>query len=252
MKRTVDGWLHPDWRIDRVACGTTTRLGGFSVPPWDSLNTALHTGDSPEHVAANRQLLKERIGAAVVQYVEQVHGTRVLHASAHTAGTVPVADALWTAESGLALVIQTADCLPVMIAASNGSCVGAAHAGWRGLAAGVIPALLAAMPVDSAELNVWIGPGISGACYEVDDAVVDAFAREVSPTVLAHAVQARVTRGKWLLDLQRVAVSQLVAAGVPREQVSATDRCTFSDPSLYSFRREGTTGRLASYILRSA
>ena len=152
MNGLPESWIYPNWLEAGVLAGSTTREGGCSRPPFDTFNVQFGQ-DDPVAVEANRQRLKALMGAEQVQYLEQVHGTGVLRATRSTAAHQIVADAMWTDESGLALVIQTADCLSVLVAQSGGPCIGAAHAGWRGLAGGVIPAWLAAMPCPRDELR---------------------------------------------------------------------------------------------------
>ncbi|MBM4204969.1 MAG: peptidoglycan editing factor PgeF [Gammaproteobacteria bacterium] len=249
MNEIPDDWPLAPWSVPGVLCGTTTRRGGRSGPPWQGFNTALHTGDDPDAVAANRARLAERIGARSLQFLDQIHGVQVHHLRSFAA-EVPQADAVWTEVPGVALVIQTADCVPVMVTSLSGSIIGAAHAGWRGVASGVVPALLDAIPVDSTELCAWIGPAISGRVYEVGDDVRMEMARTIPAAVVAGAFVAGRSQGKWWLDLARIVRCQLESAGVGRAMITDSGLCTWSDPErFYSFRRDGQTGRLASFIV---
>lgn len=245
-----EDWLQPNWTGANVLAGSTTRQGGGSKSPFDTFNVRFGE-DDPAAVAANRQQLKVLTGAAQVQYLEQVHGIDVLAATASTAVNPVVADAMWTDEAGLALVIQTADCLPVLITERGGRCIGAAHAGWRGLAGGVIPALLAAMPCRQEDMLVWLGPCISrGHSYEVGTEVRQAFIQITTDAVMAQAFRPGKTIDKWWCDLVLLARAQLEAAGVPAGSITASGRGTLDDPSFFSYRREARTGRMAHFIVR--
>ncbi len=236
----------------KVAAGITLRRGSGiaqpSAPPYNDFNLAAHTGDNPNRVQAHRQAFSQAIGARQVQWLTQVHGTAHLRADAQTAQQAPEADAAWTDVAGLALAIMTADCVPVMLSHHQGLCVGAAHAGWQGLLAGVIPRLLSAMPAAADSLQAWIGPAISQASYEVGPDVWRAFNSDFPHRLQPVANQPH----KRLLDLSGVAGDQLRAAGV--KEVSVSGLCTYRDERFYSHRRaghqgQGTTGRMASYIL---
>ncbi len=236
--------------MPRVACGTTTRIGGVSETPWSSFNTALHAGDDPAHVMRNRELLKRHIGAESLQFLDQVHGVDVVRVGRNTTSRVPTADAMWTDEAGIALIIQTADCLPVMFASRDDSVVGAAHAGWRGVACNVVQALLKSLPVAPRELSVWMGPAITGRNYEVGDDVREAMNLVVPNSVLDTACAPSAIPGKWWLDLVPIVTWQLESEGVDSNAITASGLCTFGEPErFYSYRREGRTGRLASFIL---
>lgn len=250
MSTLPDNWIYPNWVEAGVLAGSTTREEGCSKPPFDTFNVRFGE-DDPIAVAANRQRLRELIGAAQVQYLEQVHGIDVLQATRATTTVQVVADAMWTNESGLALVVQTADCLPVLIAERGGPCIGAAHAGWRGLAGGVLPALLAAMPCHRDALLVWMGPCISrGHTYEVGEEVRQAFLESASDAVIARAFRPGNTSGKWWCDLVQLARAQLECAGVPVGSITESGRVTLTDPLLFSYRREARTGRMANFIVR--
>ncbi len=256
MNGLPESWICPNWTEEGVLAGSTTREGGCSSPPFDTFNVRLGE-DDPVAVSANRQRLQVLIGARHVQYLHQVHGIDVLRATRATTADQRVADAMWTTEPELGLVIQTADCLPVLVAQRGGLCIGAAHAGWRGLAGGVIPALLAAMPCPKDQLLVWMGPCISrGNSYEVGSEVRQAFVGTVSDEVMAatfqagQAGQAGQASGKWWCDLVGIARAQIEAAGVPAVSITDSGRGTLADPQLFSYRREASTGRMASFIVR--
>lgn len=245
-----EGWIQPSWSGPDVLAGSTTREGGCSKPPFDTFNVR-YGEDDPAAVAANRQRLKVLTGASQVQYLQQVHGIGVLAATGSTTVDEVVADAMWTDEAGLALIIQTADCLPVLVAERGGRCIGAAHAGWRGLAGGVIPALLTAMPCRRQDMLVWLGPCISsGHSYEVGQEVRQAFMQVMTDMVVDQAFQPGKSSGKWWCDLVLLARTQLEAAGVPCVSITDSGRGTLDDPALFSYRREPRTGRMAHFILR--
>ena len=248
------GWLAPDWRIVGVGAVMSSRAGGTSSAPYDSMNVGSAVGDSAAAVAANRRRLAEAIGAAPV-FLRQVHGSRVVGVrSADAAGDAPIreADGCVTTEAGVACVVQAADCLPVLLAAPEGRAVGAAHAGWRGLAGGVVEAAVAAVSAAAycapEEITAWLGACIGPSRFEVGSDVLAAFAAD-SGTAAGEASTRFVARGggKWLADLAGLARDRLVAAGVRR--VTGGDWCTVSDSSrFFSYRRDGVTGRMAAAI----
>ncbi|HAN67766.1 MAG TPA: multi-copper polyphenol oxidoreductase, partial [Halieaceae bacterium] len=177
MKKTVHSpaLITPDWPAPAaVSALVTTRSGGFSRGPWQGFNLGDHVGDEADAVAANRRLLQEQLGAGTrVQWLQQVHGTAVVLAP--RAHGVPVADASWSGDPGVACAVLTADCLPVLLCDRAATVVAAAHAGWRGLAEGVLEATVRALPVPAASLLAWLGPAIGPAAFEVGAEVRDAF-----------------------------------------------------------------------------
>jgi len=231
----------------RVQGFTSFRAGaGHSSPPFDRLNLGLNSGDDPETVRANRQLLRQALALpSAPRWLRQVHGTAVVRFDADSLiEAEPTADAAVTDVPGLPLAILTADCLPVLFAADDGSEIGAAHAGWPGLSAGVLEATLAAMRTPPARLLAWIGPGAGPQRYEVGENVFAAF---VDPDAGAAAHFTPTRPGHWLADLPALARRRLAAAGLQR--VSASGECTISEPARwYSYRRDGATGRMASLI----
>ncbi len=227
-------------RIRRVV---TTRHGGVSVPPYASFNLGEHVGDRPEAVAANRERLAAGVGLPVQRLVwmQQVHGRTVAVVDGPLPQPVPATDALVTAEPGLAVAVLVADCVPVLLADPVGKMVGAVHAGRVGAGAGVLPAALEAMRRLGARIEnteVLLGPSACGQCYEVP-AQMQA---DVEARLPGSACRTR--RGTAGLDLRAGLWRQLAAAGVAR--VGVDPRCTIEDPALYSYRREGVTGRLAA------
>ena len=257
MTRGRVDWLAPDRRIDGVGALMTTREGGVSRGPYASMNFGNAVGDAAADVAANRASLAAAVRAVPV-FLRQVHGARVVRVGA--ADGVPdasthEADAAVTTERGVACIVQAADCLPVLIAAPGGRAVGAAHAGWRGLAGGVVENTVAAVCAAAAcapeELVAWLGACIGPDAFEVGADVLAAFG--VVDGGLASAMPASASRfrakgeGKWLADLAGLTRDRLAAAGVAR--VDGGHWCTVSSPHrFFSYRRDGTTGRMAAAI----
>ncbi len=222
----------------------TTRAGGVSAPPYDGLDLALHVGDDPDAVATNRARLAGAVGARHLAFAEQVHGAGVAVLSAPVSGPVAAVDALVTTTPGLALVVLAADCLPVLLADPAAGVVGAAHAGRNGLAAGVLQSVLAAMAgvgAHPATTTAVLGPAACGRCYEVPELMAD----EVEAQVPGSRGTTR--QGTASVDLLAGATALLRAAGVG--QVGRVGGCTLERPDLYSYRRDGRTGRHAGVVL---
>lgn len=239
--------LVPDWPAPanvRAAC--TTRLGGISVGPYSALNLGSRCGDEPAAVTENRQRLAEVLALpASPHWLHQVHGTRVIEAQAD--GPEAEADAAWTDRAGVVCVAQAADCLPVLFCDDAGTVVAAAHAGWRGLCAGVLEATVAALPVAAPRLLAWLGPAIGPDDFEVGDDVRCAFVA-VDPAAAA-AFRPSPRPGRWLADLFQLARQRLAHAGVAR--VYGGGVSTYADPDrFHSFRRDGVCGRMAALIWR--
>ncbi|MGH3872825.1 MAG: peptidoglycan editing factor PgeF [Pseudonocardiaceae bacterium] len=227
-------------RIRRVV---TTRQGGVSAPPYASFNLGEHVGDQVEAVAANRQRLAAGVGLALQRLVwmDQVHGRAVATVDGPLTAPVPATDALVTSEPGLGLAVLVADCVPVLLADPVAEVVGAVHAGRAGAGLGVVPAALAAMQRLGARMDqveVLLGPAACGQCYEVPAAMQ----ADVEARLPGSACRTR--RGTAGLDLRAGLWRQLTAAGVAR--VGVDPRCTVEDSALYSYRRDGVTGRLAA------
>ncbi len=248
----VPDWAAPDW----VRALSTTRAGGVSTGPWGlagghpgGLNLGVACGDTPAAVAGNRARLRRLVPSAPV-WLRQVHGRDVLHVERPPAegAPLPVADAAVTASADCVLVIQTADCLPVLLADARSRVVGAAHAGWRGLAEGVLEATIESMRAlgaSPASLHAWIGPGIGPEAFEVGDDVHRAFVAEDAGASVHFSP--RAAPGKWLADLPGLARRRLAAAGVTA--VGQSGLCTMADPArFYSYRRDGQCGRMASLV----
>lgn len=246
-------WLVPAWRTTGVRSLMTTRAGGVSAPPWDSLNVGIAVQDDPAHVTRNRERLREAMGVPAV-YLQQVHGSRVLRLThADVDRPIQQADASITTETGLACLVQVADCLPVLMAAPGG--VGAAHAGWRGLAGGVVDATVQALceatGCQPAQIECWLGACIGPEAFEVGADVLEGF--DVVPAQADPARFRPLRPGKWLANLPLLARDRLAALGVT--QVSGGDWCTVREQReersrFFSFRRDGLTGRMAAAIWR--
>ncbi|MEJ2602333.1 MAG: peptidoglycan editing factor PgeF [Gammaproteobacteria bacterium] len=233
----------PEWEVPPgVGAVSTTRAGGVSKGVHASLNLGSHVGDEPAAVEENRRRLRNAAalpGEPV--WLAQVHGTEVVDAVPGVAP--PRADAAVSARPGVVCAVLSADCLPVLLASRQGDEVAAAHAGWRGLAAGILEATLAAMKTPPGELAAWLGPAISRAAFEVGDEVREAF-RAGNPEDAAFF--SANDRGRWQADLAGLARRRLESAGVT---VYGGGSCTFTDPArFFSYRRDGETGRMASLV----
>lgn len=237
-------WQEPDWPVPpRVRALSTWRGGGASAAPFLSLNLGDHVGDSAAAVADNRARLIAAAGLpAEPVWLRQVHGADVADLDAGLpSGAV---DAALTRETGRVCAILTADCLPILLANENGTAVAAAHAGWRGLAAGVLEATVAALGAAPQSLLAWIGPGIGPAHYEVGAEVRDELMRG---DVTAQAAFAENSRGRYMADLPLLARRRLQKLGLSR--IYGGGECTYANPERYfSHRREGRTGRQATLI----
>ncbi len=248
----ASGWIPADWPAPPgVHAGCTRRDGeGVSPPPFGPFNLGLRSGDDPVLAARNRALLGERLGLpSPPHWLRQVHGTAVLRlempAAPDPAGMdEPEADAAVTSTPGVVLAILSADCLPVVLADRDGHEVGAAHAGWRGLAAGVLEATVAAMRTPAGELQAWLGPAAGPQAYEVGEDVHAAFVA-TDPGAATAFVATRA--GHWQVDLYALARRRLAAAGVTA--VSGGGLCTISDPvRFHSHRRDARSGRMATLV----
>jgi len=236
-------WIIPDWPAPQhVRACSTTRHGGVSAAPWDSLNLGGHVGDAESHVAQNRQRLIEQLALPKMpQWLDQVHGQIVARLPATE--PLPCADAAITRESGVVCAVMTADCLPVLFCSKDGSEVAAAHAGWRGLCNGVLEQTLSQFHCPANDIHAWLGPAIGPQAFEVGPEVRSAF--------MAHELQAeqafRPVGSKYFADIWLLARQRLQAAGV--HSISGTMRCTFHErDDFFSFRRDGVTGRMATLI----
>ncbi|MDR2240459.1 MAG: peptidoglycan editing factor PgeF [Zoogloeaceae bacterium] len=243
MNHPMADWIVPDWPAPaRVRALVTTRAGGVSAAPYATMNLGAHVGDDPAAVAENRRRLRACLPSEPL-WLTQVHGCRVAHVE--EAETAETADAVCTRQRGKVCAVLTADCLPVLLCDEAGVVVCAAHAGWRGLAGGVIEAALRAMATPPAQLMAWLGPAIGPRAFEVGDDVRNAFLAH-APDAATAAAFTPAADGKWRADLYRLATLRLNAAGV--ERVFGGGFCTWEESRFYSFRRDKTTGRMASLI----
>ena len=252
-------WLVPQWpAVPRVRALCTTRVGGDSAAPFDSLNLGDHVGDNPTAVAANRALLQQAMGVRPI-FLAQVHGVQTVRLSAAT-DTGTEADGCCTDLGGIACTVMVADCLPVLLTDTRGSVVAAAHAGWRGLAGqgghGILESVLSSLDrlrcaeatADHSDILAWLGPCIGARAFQVGADVRDAF---VSQEPQAAALFVAQAGGKWLADLQGLARLRLRSLGVSRiyGNDGAGSWCTVSHPERYfSHRRDGVSGRMAACI----
>ncbi len=243
-------WLVPDWPAPANihARITTRQTPGISQPPRDHCNLGDRCGDEAAAVACNRASLVDLLQLpATPTWMHQVHGTTVVDADACTPTDEPEADAAVTCQSGIVLSVLTADCLPVLFCSADGGKVAVAHAGWRGLAGGVLEATVAALDTEPLQVLAWLGPSIGAASYEVGEEVRQAFVDRDRGSVGAFMP----TRpGHWLCDLAGLARMRLKAVGVSRTGGGGFD--TRSDPRFYSYRGDPQGGRFASLIWRTA
>jgi len=233
----------PDWPAPaNVKALQTTRHGGISAVPYDTLNLGLHVGDDPVRVNRNRQLLAPLMPSEPV-WLEQVHGTVV--ADADAAACRVVADACIARKHGSVCVVMTADCLPVLLCDEQGTVVGAAHAGWKGLVSGVIEATVREMGVAPQRLMAWLGPAIGPEAFEVGAEVRAAFMAQ-DPRA-AGAFTPYGDQGKFHADLYKLARQRLAALGITR--IFGGNFCTFHQrDKFFSYRRDGVTGRMGTFV----
>jgi YfiH family protein len=257
MHAFASSWIQPEWPAPLgVRAIMTTRQGGVSSSPWNSMNLGTHVGDTPEHVQLNRERLASQTGKTHV-FMDQVHGTRVEQLRTNTVHTLQ-ADACWTSCPEVACTIMVADCLPVLLCDASGQWVGAAHAGWRGLAGvkgqGVLESLLSELPVDGqcGELMAWLGPCIGPQAFEVGQEVRSEFEDGALEVGLYFEP---LPNGKYMADLAGLARQRLQHLGIRQiygnDSQSAWCTSTHSD-RFFSHRRDsrllGKSGRMAACI----
>ncbi len=243
-----DDWINAAWPAPaNVVAGCTTKNGGISQGKFATLNLGLHVGDNPDHVAENRRRMRTGCGLrSAPHWLDQVHGSKVVVDPNPDA--VPKADAIVSSRPDVVCAVMIADCLPVLFASKDGEEVGAAHAGWRGLSAGVLEATIEAFTTPAENLVVWLGPAISQEHFEVGDEVRDAF---VENDRIAAQCFAQNVRGRWQADLCGLAGQRLHGAGV--RQIYGGGLCTFGDSKrFFSYRRNGQCGRMAAFVTRSS
>ena len=246
--------IEPSWVVpEQIQALCSTRGGGVSKPPFNTLNLGLNAGDILEDVLQNRSILRSQLPAEPV-WLKQIHGATVSTPSSRNAlATGPIeADASVSNKPNEVLAILTADCMPVLFASKNGDVIGAAHAGWRGLSSGVLENTIQEMLTLSPALRpedivAWMGPAIGPSKFEVGDDVLEAFSPQ-GPSILSKAFESMAgSPGKYLANLYLLAQDRLLSMGI--EQIYGGDFCTFSDPGrFFSYRRDKETGRFASLI----
>jgi len=241
LGRQSGNLLLPDWpAASRVRSCITTRAGGVSEAPFDTFNLGDHVDDQSQAVAENRRRLGSQLGC-VPAWLQQVHGVQVVEADPLK---VLEADASWTATSGVASLVLTADCLPVLFCDRGATRVAAAHAGWRGLAAGVLEETVRTLALPEDQLLAWLGPAIGPQAFEVGPEVREAFLGVHAQAAVAFVPSPN--SGRYMADIYQLARIRLAACGVTA--VYGGGGCTFTDPRFYSYRRTPRTGRFASLI----
>lgn len=243
--------IEPDWPApDGVVAFSTTRLGGSSDAEYSALNLGDHVGDETAKVARNRAEFARHLPAETeVQWLSQNHGTHVIEAG--KGGQQPIADGAWTRRAGVACTVMTADCLPVLFCSRDGAVVAAAHAGWRGLCAGILERCIAAMGVAPGSLLAWMGPAIGPTAFEVGTEVRQQFLERDQTADRAGVLRCfrsvSNSPDHFLADLYSLAALRMRSVGVL--DVYGGQYCTYGDPQkFFSFRRDGQTGRMAATI----
>lgn len=257
----VENYLLADWPAPRgIHALVTTRIGGVSKSPYETFNLAQHVGDDASLVQQNRQRLQSILEAYSSKSIEepvwisQVHGTEVLNLdlisnSAAKQNNVE-ADAVYSSVAAQPCLVQTADCLPVLFCDDSGQEIAAAHAGWRGLAAGILEDTLARFSASPSKILAWMGPAIGPERFEVGIDVYESFVAANQSYAAAFQPVSGSEQQKWLADLYKLARWQLEKLGITR--IYGGDFCTYQQSELfYSYRRDGATGRMASVIWRS-
>ena len=237
----MNTFLIPDWPAPAgIRACVTTRAGGVSLAPFDSLNLGDHVDDDPVAVAHNRQRLTH-IFDVQPAWLSQVHGVVVAPANPEH---IAQADASWTATPGIACTVMTADCLPALFCDRAGTRVAAAHAGWRGLAAGVLEAAAQSLNVEPQDILVWLGPAIGPKAFEVGGEVRDVFIEDLPEAAAAFVPS--VNEGRYMADIYELARLRLARFGITA--VYGGGFCTVTDPRFFSYRRSPRTGRFASLV----
>jgi polyphenol oxidase len=236
----------PNWPVPaNVKALQTTRIGGVSLTPYNSLNLGSHVKDDPIHVAHNRQLLSQFVPSEPV-WLNQVHGINVVDAA--NTSCQPDADASFTTRKNVVCVTMTADCLPILVCDTAGTTVASIHAGWRSLCDGVIEATIKKLDAKPANLMAWLGPAIGPNAFEVGAEVREQFMVKDAKSELAFKKHGdNQEQDKWLADIYKIATQRLNNLGVT--QIYGGDHCTFTEKDqFFSFRRDGVTGRMATLI----
>jgi YfiH family protein len=243
----MNDWIAPKWPAPyNVRALFTTRNGGVASPPYASLNLGDHVGDDPLAVKQNRAVLREFLPAEP-KWLKQIHGTKHVNVDVSNCSASCDADAAFSRDRGNVCAVLVADCLPILLCDLAGTVVGVIHAGWRGLADGIIERTVSALgPLDS-PLMAWLGPAIGPDHFEVGEEVRQAFIRHDKKAALAFRSRKPQDDGKWLADLFLLARQRLANAGVT--EIYGGEECTYCDPArFFSYRRDGCTGRMAGMI----
>lgn len=241
----MDSLIYPDWPQPKtVMAWSTTRIGGDSLPPYDSFNLGLHVGDQTRLVEQNRSSLMKLAQLPTQPYwLDQVHGTHIIDLANEKNGNRQ-ADAAYSSERGQVCVVMTADCLPVLLCNQQGTEIAAVHAGWRGLCDGILEKAIKQFKSPGSSIMAWLGPAISAEKFEVGSEVRDAFIQHDAELVQGFKAY---DNGKYLADLYLLARLKLNAVGV--KNIYGGTYCTVSEPTrFFSYRRDGVTGRMASLI----
>ncbi|KMK51713.1 laccase [[Actinobacillus] muris] len=243
-------FILPNWSVPaHIHALTTTRSGGVSQAPFESLNLGDHVNDDPLAVRQNRALLQNALKLPTPPvYLTQTHSTQVLTLPLQTGQSLE-ADAVYTDQPNQVCLVMTADCLPALFCSEDGTEIAAAHAGWRGLCYGVLEATAAKFRCPPHQIKVWLGPAIGATAFQVGQDVIDQFCA-VDPQANSAFVLDQRASGKFLGDLYQIARQRLQRLGIM--QISGGDYCTYTDSKrFFSYRRENMTGRMATLIWRS-
>ncbi len=249
----MNPFITPNWSApSHIKAYTTLRYPGHSQAPYAGNNLAFHVGDNKSHVQMNRQAMRQALHLPdEPKWINQTHSTIALLAENISSNETITADASFTQQPNTICVVMTADCLPILVTNKEGSEVAAIHAGWRGLAEGIIENTLASLQSTSDTLIVWIGPSVSQPHYEVGDDVYNAFAAHHSLSEMQQAFQKKpmIEQQKWFADVPLLAYQRLLRLGVHSDSIYLSNECTYAQSDRYfSYRRDGVTGRLASMI----
>jgi YfiH family protein len=249
--RQQQTYLLPNWpAATKIRAYFTTRQGGFSQGPYASFNLGDHVGDEVDFVKKNRELLIQDLNLpAAPIWPNQIHGIDVIDADnidKNTKINMPTADAMFATKPNIVCAILTADCLPIFVCDKNASCVGIIHGGWRSLAAGIIDATVKKLPVEPKDLFIWLGPAIGPEKFEVGEEVRDQFLANSREAERAFKIINTKTN-KFLANIYLLATQQLNQLGIHR--IFGGEYCTYTDQeNFFSYRRDKTTGRMASLI----
>lgn len=239
--------IYPDWPLrDKVTAFTTSRIGGVSAKPYNEFNAALHVGDDEKNVLTNRNNIKQYLSDGVdVKWLKQTHSTIAVDAASIDADVID-ADASFSTSNNVACAVLTADCLPLLLSDHNGECIGATHAGWRGLVDGVIENTIKAMSQYIKPSHVWLGPAIGPSAFEVGEDVFEDYMKRNANFESCFKIK---NPGKWNLDIYQAAKIVLRAADITN--IYGGLYCTYSDKDqFFSYRRNAVTGRMATIIAR--